>query len=103
MSLILEALKKLERDKHTHDRGFLVLAASSAGTAGGSWTRGAALAAGAALGGAALTAVLLGGQRRWGRAEPPSATTAPAPVTLAAAITPAAPARPTAEPRVAWP
>jgi len=109
VSLILEALRKLERDRHTHERGFLVLAQPAwTPTGERAWTRGPALLGVAALAGGAVAAALL-----WpARTQPPAvpATAAlPAPVTLSAA-TVAPDARPlpaTAEPapraRVAWP
>jgi hypothetical protein len=111
VSLILEALKKLERDRHSHERGFLVLAAPTDAAAGRAWAKPAAMAAAAAIGAAALTAMLL----RSGPPRDPASPEAVAAVstgdrphapaaTLAAAVDPALVVPGSAPPtRVAWP
>ena len=104
MSLILEALKKLERDRHTQERGFLVLAAPAEGVAARSWTWPAAIAAAAALGGAVLTAALLRQSPAAPSASAVPATVPPAVVPLPAAATgEAQPSRSGSPARVAWP
>jgi hypothetical protein len=85
LSLILEALKKLERDRRTQDRGFLVLAQPAwKPDRERHWLRGGVLLAGAAVAGGALAYTVL--RHR----SPPAATVAPAapPVTAAAAPAP---------------
>ena len=117
MSLILEALKKLERDRHTHERGFLVLSQPAWRPAGEShWTRGPALLGVAALGGAAVAAVLLWSPRGGPRPAPAAVTggavqapAAPvqAPAMSSARTATASASTPSADnappPRVAWP
>ena len=87
MSLILEALKKLEREKQTQDRGFLVVAHLpwATGPAGRSRWLGLALAL-AALG---LLGTLFLLRGREGR---PTAATAPPKATVPEAPAPSAPA-----------
>jgi hypothetical protein len=113
VSLILEALKKLERDRHTHDRGFLVLAPSAFSPSGDhTRMRGALLLGVAALAGAAAAVLLLQPGRAPQIAAPeaaPAGAPSPPPVTMAAAApvttAPAPVAQPSpvaAGPRVAW-
>lgn len=80
MSLILDALQKLEREKQTTPRGFLVVAPGPWAGSG----RGASLVAGSLLVGLVLGALCFFTYGRWMRAEP--AAPAAAPPTLAAAI-----------------
>lgn len=111
MSLILEALRKLERDRHTHERGFLVLAQPAwTPTGERAWTRGPALLGVAALAGGAVAAALLWPARTQPAPVPATAALpASAPVTLSAAtVAPdarplPAPAEPAPRARVAWP
>lgn len=115
MSLILEALRKLERDRHTQERGFLVLAPPAWTPAGErAWPRAAAIAGMAALAGGAVAALVL-----WpGRTPPSSASAIGAPADSTATPLQAADPSlrtppPTADapfvpataagPRVAWP
>jgi len=107
VSLILEALKKLERDRQTHDRGFLVLAhPSPAGER--AWTRRAPWLAAAALAGGAVAALLLWpGRSRDRPAAPPPTTVAAAPAeapptTLSSAPDPASATPPAREPLIVW-
>jgi hypothetical protein len=111
VSLILEALRKLERDRHTHERGFLVLAQPAWTPAGErAWTRGPALLGVAALAGGAVAAALLWPARPEPAPMPATAALpASAPVTPSAATAPpdarplpAAP-KPAPRARVAWP
>lgn len=103
MSLILEALKKLERDRHANDRGFLVLAQPWAPAGERSWTRAAPLLAGAALAGAAVAAALLWPARAQEKPAAEAAVPVAPPAALAAAPQALAPQRPAAPARVAWP
>ena len=88
MSLILDALKKLEREKQTTPRGFLVVAPG--GWAGRS--RGFTLVAGALVVGLVLGAVLLAAYGKLTQAAvPPERAAAPTPAAtpaVAAATTP---------------
>jgi hypothetical protein len=75
VSLILDALRKLERDRTARDRGFLVIAQPSwSSTVGRRWMPPAALLAGAALAGGSVSAALLWPRRR--AAAPPVSTLA---------------------------
>jgi hypothetical protein len=112
VSLILEALKKLERDRQTHERGFLVLgqpAWSATGERG--WTGRAPLLAAAALAGGAIAAVVLWPGRSGEQPDQAPATTlaagpaaplasAPPPTGSAAPLAAASPAAP--RPLVVW-
>jgi hypothetical protein len=106
VSLILEALKKLERDRETSARGFLVLAQPSP-PGERVWTRRAAWLAAAALGGGAVAALLLWPGRAGDRpAAPPPTTVAAAPAeapptTLSSAPDPG-PSTPPARPLIVW-
>lgn len=85
MSLILEALKKVERDRQTHPRGFLVLGQPAWAPAGErAWTRRTPLLVAAALAGGAVAALLL-----WpGRSREAARPAGPAPATMVAAVGP---------------
>jgi hypothetical protein len=96
VSLILEALKKLERDRRTQDRGFLVLAHPAAHAREGGRARAVLLVSVAAVAGAALAAVLLRG------AAPPPPPSTPAAV-AATPPTPAGTLAPSAAPVVPSP
>jgi hypothetical protein len=94
VSLILEALKKLEREKELPDRGFLVLAHLPWARSG----RGRAGIAGLAALALALVAAAVFLWRSWPapsppRIEAPPATALPAPLPPAAVVTPPAPVR----------
>jgi hypothetical protein len=87
VSLILEALKKLERDRQTHERGFLVLAPSAWSPRGERpRMRAAALAGAAALSGAAVAAFLL---RPAPTAAPAAGTSGAASAAATGAVVPA--------------
>lgn len=109
MSLILEALKKLERDRQTHERGFLVLAQPSpAGER--AWTRRAPWLAAAALAGGAVAALLLWPGRSGDRPAAPPPTTmvaaapraAEPPTTLSSAPRPESATPPARQPLIVW-
>jgi hypothetical protein len=90
MSLILEALKKLEREKQAPDRGFLVVAHTAWPARRGAVSNGMALALGlVALASAGLAAYVLLAPRA---GPPPASTTppTPAPVPTAPAALPLA-------------
>jgi hypothetical protein len=107
VSLILEALKKVERDRQTHPRGFLVLGPPAWAPAGErAWTRRTPLLVAAALAGGAVAALLLwpGRSREAARPadSPPATRVAAADPSLAATDpSPAVPAPAAAAPPLA--
>jgi hypothetical protein len=102
VSLILEALKKLERDRQTHPRGFLVLGQPAWAPAGErAWTRRIPLGAAAALAGGAVAAVLLWPGRSREAVRPADAAPATMVAAAAAPLAAAAPQMAATAPPVA--